>query len=139
MPHVLERPPLGQIDRRVLAVVEEALLPADVPHRGLGHHHPLQARGRVDARLGDRADAGDSHQVAHRHHPDQLVAVDDRQMPVVVRGQAGPCRIDLLVRAEDIGMGGHPQADLLKVGVATRAAARRRSRSVRIPTALAVP
>ena len=44
VPDVLERALLGQLDRRVLAVVEEALLPADVADGGLGHHHALEAR-----------------------------------------------------------------------------------------------
>ena len=44
-PHVLERPLLGQVDGRVLAVVVEALLAADVADLGVGDDDALQAPG----------------------------------------------------------------------------------------------
>ena len=118
MPHVLERPLLGQVDGRVLAVVEEALLPADVADRGLGHHDALEPGRYVAARLGGGTDARHAHEVAQRHHADALVAVDDGEVAVVVRGQARPGRIDPLVGAEHVGPGRHPQGHLLAPGIA---------------------
>ena len=105
---------------RVLAVVVEALLPADVAHRGLGHHHPLETPGHVGAGLVGRTDLGHGQQVADRDHADQVPAVDDREVPVVVMGQAGPGRAHLLVGPSDVGVGGHPPADRLgrRVGAA---------------------
>ena len=58
MPDVLERALLGQLDRRVLPVVEEALLAAHVADRRLGHHHAFEAGRDVPARLAGGPDAG---------------------------------------------------------------------------------
>ena len=44
VPHVLERHLAGQLDRRVLAVVVEALEAPDVADRGLGDDDALEAR-----------------------------------------------------------------------------------------------
>ena len=118
MPDVLERALLGQLDRRVLPVVEEALLAAHVADRRLGHHHALEPGRHVPARLAGGPDAGHRHEVAQRHDADAAVAFDDRQVAVVVRGQAGPGRVGPLVGPEHVGAGGHPEADLLAVGVA---------------------
>jgi hypothetical protein len=58
--HVVERPALGEVDGRVLAVVVEALAAAHVAHLGVGHHHALQAarhlrRARSTPRASGRA------------------------------------------------------------------------------------
>ena len=96
----------------------EALLTADVADGGLGHHHALEPGRHVAAGLAGRANAGHSHQVTQRDHTDAAAVVDDRQVPVVVRGQAGPGRVDALVGPEDIGAVGHPEPDRLTVGIA---------------------
>src|SRR5207302_8699254 len=49
VPHVLEGPLLGELDRVVLAVVVEALQPADVAELGLGHDRALQPAGASTA------------------------------------------------------------------------------------------
>ena len=64
-----------------------------------------------------RADAGHPHQVAQRDDADAAAAVDHRQVPVVVRGQAGPGGVDALVRPEDVGAVRHPEPDGLAVGI----------------------
>ena len=49
LPHVLERALGGQLGGRVLPVVEEALLPADVAHGRLGHDDPLEPARHLGA------------------------------------------------------------------------------------------
>ncbi len=127
---------IRQIHGGVLPVVEEALLPAHVADRGLGHDDAFEPGRDVDARLGGGTDAGHSHQVAERHHTDAHVAVDHREMAVVVRGEAGPGGVDPLVGTEHVGLGRHPEPNRLPAGVGQAAAARRRSRSVRMPATL---
>ncbi len=123
VPDVFERALPGQVDSRVLPVVEEALLTADVADRRLGHDHAFQSGRHVATGLGGRTDAGHAEEVTQRDHPDQAgaavaLAFDDRQVPVVMGGQARPGGVDLLVRAEDVRVGGHPEADALRVGAA---------------------
>ena len=117
LPHVLEGPARGQVDGRVLAVVEEALLSAHVTDRGLGDHHALEPPRHVGAVLVRRPEQGRGQQVAERHHADQVAAVDHGQMAVVVVGQARPGRAGLLVGAEHVGVGGHPEPHRLGRGV----------------------
>jgi hypothetical protein len=59
------------------------------------------------------ADLGHGQQVPDRDHADEVATVDHRQVPVVVVGQAGPCRTDLVVEPEHVGVGGHPSPDRL--------------------------
>ena len=120
VPDIFERALLGQLDRRVLPVVEEAFLAAHVADRRLGHHHALEPGRDLPAGLAGGPDAGHRHEVAQRHDAHAAVALHDRQVAVVVRGQAGPGRVGPLVGAEDIGAGGHPEADVLAVGVGLR-------------------
>ena len=70
-PDVLERAVLRQLDGVVLAVVEEALLAADVADARLGHDHALEAPRDVRRRLAGGTEASDAQEVAHRDHPDQ--------------------------------------------------------------------
>ena len=116
VPHVLERSPRRQVDRRVLAVVEEALLAADVAQRGLRRHDPLEPGGDLGPVLVGGAQPRHAHEVAQRHHADELVAVDHRQVPVLVMRQAGPGGVDLLVGPEHVGVGRHPHLDGLGAG-----------------------
>ena len=118
VPDVLERARLGQVDGGVLPVVEEALLAAHVADGRLGHDDALEPGRDVPARLGGGPDAGDPHQVAQRDDADAAVALDHRQVAVVVRGEAGPGRVGPLVGTEHVGPGGHPQPHPLVVGVA---------------------
>ncbi len=78
LPHVLQRPVGGQLDGRVLPVVEEALLAPDVAHRGLGHHDAFEPPGHVGAHFVGRTDLGHGQQVPDGHHADQLAPVDHR-------------------------------------------------------------
>ena len=87
VPHVLERPLLRQLDRVVLPVVVEALEAAHVADGRVGHDHALEALGDLGRRALDRLHLGDAHEVAHRHQPDELRAVDDRDVAVPVLGQ----------------------------------------------------
>ncbi len=120
MPHVFERTPFGQIDGGVLPVVEEALLPPHVAHRRLGHHDPLQSGRDLGAGLDGGPDAGHAHEIAQGDDTDGRVPVDHRQVPVVMRRQAGPGRVDPLVGAEHVGVGGHPERDHLVLGLGGR-------------------
>ncbi len=117
MPDVLERALLGQVDGRVLPVVEEALLAAHVADGRLRHHHALQAGRHVPTGLGGGPDAGHAHEVAQRDHADAALILHHRQVAVVVRGQAGPRRVDSLLGPQHIGSGGHPEPHLLTAGV----------------------
>ena len=118
VPDVLERALLGQLDRGVLAVVEEALLAAHVADGRLGHHHALEPGRHVAARLAGGPDPGHGHEVAQRHDADAAAPLDHRQMAVVVRGQARPRRVGPLVGTEHVGPGGHPQTYPLAFGAA---------------------
>ena len=120
MPHVLERPRLGQVDGRVLPVVEEALLAPHVPDGGLGDDDALEARRHVPARLGGGPDAGDAHEVSQRHDADAAALLHDGEVAVVVRREAGPRRVDPLAGTEHVRPGGHPQPDLLEARIARR-------------------
>ena len=57
VPDVLERSPRRQVDGRVLAVMEEPLLPADVTEGGLRRHHSLEPGGELGARARPRGAA----------------------------------------------------------------------------------
>ena len=114
VPDILERSPRGEIHRRVLAVVEEAFLAPHVAELGLRRHHALEPGRDLRPVLVGGTQAGDSHQIAQRHHAHELVAVHHRQVPVVVMGQAAPGRTDLFVGPEDIGVRRHPQLDRLR-------------------------
>ncbi len=118
VPDVLERARLGQLDGGVLPVVEEALLAADVADGRLGHDDTLEPGRDVPARLGGGPDAGDPHEVAQRHDADAAVALDHREVAVVVGGEAAPRRVHPLVGTEDVGPRGHPQPYPLVAGVA---------------------
>ena len=118
MPDVLEGAFLGQLDRRILPVMEEPLLASHVADRRLGHHHALEPSRDVPAGLARGTDAGDAHEIAQRHDTDAAAALDHRQVAVVMRGQAGPGRIGPLVGAEHVRAGGHPEAHPLPVRVA---------------------
>ena len=88
-PHVLQRALVGQLDRRVLAVVVEALEAADVADLRLGDDHALEPGGAsIWPGMDDRLDRGDAHQVAHRDDADQLAALDHRDVAVAVLGRA---------------------------------------------------
>ena len=117
IPDVFEAAFLRQLNRRVFAVVVEALFAAYVADGRFGHHDALESGRDVITRLAGRADPGDAHQVPQRDDPDAAVALDDGQMAVVVRGQAGPCRVRPLVGAEDVGSVRHPEPDGLVVGI----------------------
>ena len=58
VPDVLQGALLGQLDRRVLPVVEEALLTAHVADRRLGHDHALEPGRDLAAGLVRRAGCG---------------------------------------------------------------------------------
>ena len=118
MPDILEGALLGELDRRVLPVVEEALHAAHVADRRLCHHHALEPRRDVPARLAGGPDACHRHEVAQGHDTHAAVAFDDRQVAVVVRGQAGPRGVGPLVGTEHVGARGHPQAHPLAVRAA---------------------
>ena len=118
MPDVLERALLGQLDRRVLPVVEEALLAAHVADRRLGHHHALEPCRDVAARLARGPDARHCHEIAQRDDTDAAAPFDHRQMAIVVRGQAGPGRVRPLVGPQHVRPRGHPQTDPFPVRVA---------------------
>ncbi len=119
LPHVLERTACGEVGRRVLAVVVEALLPPHVADRCLRHDDALEAPRHVGSALVGRPDLRDREQVADRHHADQSARVDDRQVPVVVMGQAGPGRAHLFVGPHGVRVRRHPTGDRLarRVGV----------------------
>src|SRR5690349_8130574 len=70
VPHVLERTLLREVDRRVLAVVVEALVPTDVADLCLGDDHALEALGHVDGRARQRRELRHPHEVAHRDDAD---------------------------------------------------------------------
>ena len=118
VPDVLERAGLGQVDGGVLPVVEEAFLASDVADGRLGHDDTLEPGRDVPARLGGGPDAGDPHQVAQRHDAHAAVALDHRQVAVVVRGEAAPGGVRPFVGTEDVGPRRHPQPHPLVAGVA---------------------
>ena len=114
VPDVLQRPLLGQVRGRVLAVVVEALLAPDVAHRRLGHDHPGQALGGLHVpRVGDRLDGRDLQQVPQRDDADDaVVAVDDGDVAVAVLGQPLEGLADGHVGADGCRVGGHPLGHL---------------------------
>ena len=105
-PDVLERSTLGQLDRRVLAVVVEALVAADVAHLGVGHDHALQPSGHLR-----RTDLGHPHEVAERHDADQLAAPDHRHVAVAAlpHPSEGDARVE--VELDGVDRVGHDVAD----------------------------
>ena len=98
----------------------EALLAAHIADRGLGHDHAFQAAGDVGAGLTGRPDLGHGQQVAQGDHADQVPVVDHRKVAVVVVGEARPGRIHFVVDADHVGVGRHPPADRLGVGIGLR-------------------
>jgi hypothetical protein len=110
-PHVLERPALGELDRVVLAVVVEALEPADVADGGLGDHDPFEAPGDLVGEVVGRLDLCHPHDVAHRDDANEAVAVDDGNVAVAVLGEAGEGGRRVDVGCDAVGVGGHPFAD----------------------------
>ena len=127
-PHVLERTLLGELDGRVLAVVVEALVAADVADLGVGDDHALQAAGHLG-----RPDLGDAHEVAQRHDADQLAARDHRHVAVatLAHRRQGVRRLD--GRARSCRPGRHHLADRASPR-RSAAGSRRTSRSVTMPT-----
>jgi hypothetical protein len=119
VPHVFDRSRGGQLDGRVLAVVEEALPAAHVTDRRLGHDDAIEAGWDVGARFGGRPDAGHSDEIAQRDHTHAASVLDDGQVAIAVRCQALPCPVDALVRFQHIRARGHPQADELARRVAS--------------------
>ncbi len=111
VPHVLERAPRRQVHRRVLAVMEEALLAPDVAQGGLRRHDTLEPGGDLGPVFVRRTQPRHPHEVAQRHHADELVIVDHRQVPVLMVRQAGPGGVDLFVGPEHVGVGRHPHLD----------------------------
>ena len=120
VPDVLERPLLGQLDGRVLAVVVEALLAADVADRRLRDHDAFEALGRLEVPgVGDGLDLRDAHEVAHRHDADELAVAHDGDVPVPVLGEALPRVDDLDLGCDRVGVFGHPLRDLRRRPVGT--------------------
>ena len=111
VPHVLDRTRLGELDCVVLPVVVEAFEAANVADRGLGDHDAFQTARHVLREMLGRLDLGDAHQVAHRHDADELVAVDDRDVPIAVLGERGERGGRLDVGRDRIGVGRHPVGD----------------------------
>ena len=69
---------------------------------------PSRPGRRLDlARVDDRLDLGDPHQVAHRHDADEGVALDDRDVAVAVVGQRGERLLHRQRRVDAVGVGGH--------------------------------
>src|SRR5690606_17072956 len=60
----------------------------------------------------DRLDLRQPHQVAHRHDPDQLVALDHRQVPVAAVVEGGERLLHRHVGGDRVGVGGHQLGDL---------------------------
>ena len=83
--------------------MEEPFFAPDVADGRLGDDDALETGGDIAAGFGDRADASHAQQVAQRNDADQLSVVDDGEVPVVMRRQAVPRRVDFLVWSEDIG------------------------------------
>ena len=110
-PHVLEAAARGQLRGRVLAVVVEAFLATDVADARLRHDEALEPSGHLGGRLAHGPQLGEGDEVADRHHADELAVLHDRQVAVVVVGQAAPRRARLLLGAEHIRVGGHPRPD----------------------------
>ena len=92
---------------RVLAVVVEALVAADVADLGVGHDHALQPSGHLR-----RTDLGHPHEVAERHDADQLAAPDHRHV-AVARARASVARATRGSRStlDGVDRVGHDVAD----------------------------
>ena len=82
MPDVLEAALLGQLDATVLAVVEEALLAADVADLRLGHRQPLQPLRHLAGVPVGGQDPGLTHQVPHGDDADEHPVRHHREVPV---------------------------------------------------------
>jgi hypothetical protein len=117
VPHVLERAALGQLRRRVLAVVVEALGPPHVAEGGLGHDHALQTRGRRHGQLVGRPQVGERHQVPQRDNSLQLVANHHGDVAVAVVGELLPGLVDGGVGVDALDLGHHPVGDRRGGGV----------------------
>ena len=120
VPHVLDRAPLRELDRVVLAVVVEAFEAADVADRRLGDDDAFEAAGHVGREVLGGLDLRDAHEVAHRHHADEPLAVDDRDVPVPVLGEARERGGGVEVGRDAVGVGGHPGAHRVDGGIGTR-------------------
>ena len=114
VPHVLERPLLGQLHGVVLAVVVEALEAAHVADRRLRDHHSFEPARHLFGEVLGGLDLCDAHQVAHREDPHEPFAVDHRDVAVAVLGQAREGLAGVEIGADAIGVRGHPCADQVR-------------------------
>ena len=128
---------VGEVDGRVLAVVEEALLATHIADGRLGDHHALQTGRHVPARLGCRADACDPHEVTEGDDAHAAPALHHRRM-VVVRARPGSAHA-ASTRSSGPSTSGREvihSRTCSRSGSPLPAADRSRSRSVRMPTTL---